>query len=448
MEAIIELLWSISKNKQILEVIRIYLVVIPLTFTCLVIASSPTIFRKDTFSEFLFQVLFVTSQLVLTFTVGAKIIYSVLSPLMAITFFISSLYFLRKWNKNGTLEILQIYMDDRPRSITFFRSSVDMITSCAILACDFKIFPHSFHKTRSFGVGLMDTGIGLFVFAMGVVSRPVTNKRALKSMITQVSVLLVLGIIRTVVLRTIHYSYDVNEYGRDFNSFITLGLTKLIGALLLSIIPAGVPILFSAIAAAVVHEGILQSGMGKYCLSKSVLRISFLEANREGLISITGFVSIYLISVFIGSLISKDQRFNFECYKTMMLKLSAMSVISFILTIFSVFTTDISRRIANFGYITWIVSLSTTLIITYSIALDVMLKAVHNNDRSLPAIFEMVNFNGLIYFLTSNIFTGLVNIYLNPNEKSSTEGICILIIYMILPCMINRLLYVKRIRIS
>ena len=47
--------------------------------------------------------------------------------------------------------------------IKMFRCSVVIITSIAILAVDFKIFPKHNAKTESFGFGLMDVGVGYFI---------------------------------------------------------------------------------------------------------------------------------------------------------------------------------------------------------------------------------------------------------------------------------------------
>lgn len=426
-----------------------FFMVIPLVFTSAsIILTTKTLFRRDSFFEFVFQVLFIVPLLILSFTVGVEFVCCFLSPFFVTAFFLTVVYFLRKWKVNGTFEAMQIYLDDRPRSITFLRAAINMITSCCILACDFKIFPGGLHKTRSYGVGLMDTGIGLFVFSMGIVSKPVRSRKTLKNMLIQVALLLALGSIRTVVIRLIDYHQDEREYGRDLNAFITLGMTKLIGGLLASIFSSGISILLCGLIIAVLHEAILQSGVGDYCTNDKISRISFLEANREGLVSINGFVSLYLISVSIGTIMYKSRYFEFEHFKSTLLRLTILGITAWIFTFVSIYTTGTSRRIANFGYITWVVSLATTTLIISSLLFDVLLKVVHNQDKCLPVIFNIVNYNGLVYFLVSNVLTGFVNIVLSPDKRNTVESICILCIYMTIPCIVNRILYVKRIRIS
>ena len=46
-----------------------------------------------------------------------------------------------------------------------------LTTAACILAVDFQVYPRRFSKTETFGYGLMDIGVGSFVFAGGLVSQ-------------------------------------------------------------------------------------------------------------------------------------------------------------------------------------------------------------------------------------------------------------------------------------
>lgn len=66
--------------------------------------------------------------------------------------------------------------------ITALRTYTNLFTAIAILAVDFSIFPRRFAKTETYGTGLMDIGVGLFVVAHGLTApeaqgKEVANKR-------------------------------------------------------------------------------------------------------------------------------------------------------------------------------------------------------------------------------------------------------------------------------
>lgn len=115
----------------------------------------------------------------------------------------------------------------RPSTFTLMRSTINLLTALCILAIDFESFPKTFRKTRRYGVGLMDVGIGLFVFSMGLVSSRPRKFADLRKMSFTVGCLLILGLARTVVITAIDYHQDEHEYGVHLNAFFTLGLTKL-----------------------------------------------------------------------------------------------------------------------------------------------------------------------------------------------------------------------------
>lgn len=54
--------------------------------------------------------------------------------------------------------------------ITAMRTYTNLFTAIAILAVDFQVFPRRFAKTETYGTGLMDIGVGLFMVAHGLTS--------------------------------------------------------------------------------------------------------------------------------------------------------------------------------------------------------------------------------------------------------------------------------------
>ena len=60
--------------------------------------------------------------------------------------------------------------------LTNFRANVLLSTSICILAVDFAVFPRRFAKTETFGYGLMDAGVGSFIFLAGFLAPEAKNQ--------------------------------------------------------------------------------------------------------------------------------------------------------------------------------------------------------------------------------------------------------------------------------
>ena len=59
-----------------------------------------------------------------------------------------------------------------------------LVTAVCILGVDFPVFPRRFAKTETFGFGLMDIGVGSFIFASGLVSQEARKGIQAKSVLT------------------------------------------------------------------------------------------------------------------------------------------------------------------------------------------------------------------------------------------------------------------------
>jgi len=118
--------------------------------------------------------------------------------------------------------------------VTNYRATALLTTAVCILAVDFPVFPRRFAKTESFGYGLMDVGVGSFVFAAGLVSQEArkgtTGQKSALAHVAKSTLecvpLLVLGFARLVAVKSTDYHEHVSEYGVHWNFFFTLAASK------------------------------------------------------------------------------------------------------------------------------------------------------------------------------------------------------------------------------
>lgn len=93
-----------------------------------------------------------------------------------------------------------------------FRGGLLISTFIAILAVDFHIFPRRFAKTETFGISLMDVGVGMFLLATALTSKLAQSKPNGNSIIkTFISSfhsalpLLIIGIARIISVKSTDY---------------------------------------------------------------------------------------------------------------------------------------------------------------------------------------------------------------------------------------------------
>ncbi|XP_011201748.2 phosphatidylinositol-glycan biosynthesis class W protein [Bactrocera dorsalis] len=357
--------------------------------------------------------------------------------------------------------------------LTLVRAIINLLTAICILAVDFTCFPKDFRKTRRYGAGLMDIGIGLFVFAMGAVSRPPKTPADYKRAMFIVLPLLFLGLSRTLIILHINYNQDVHEYGQHLNAFFTLGLTKLLGSSLSGLVKSGSAHVATGAAIAVMHEFCLQWYISQFVMDAHMPRDAFVPANREGIFSLPGFVVIYLISIAIGKALRvSDGRVS---YKVLLNKLRTFGLASiglWLSVISCIFTISIARVTCNLGYILWILAIALTMIFISMLVFHLVLniswstRASKTTDETytsttpfigsastpgtnvLPTLVEAVNKNGLTFFLLANVLTGFVNMFLEPSERYDNESIFILTIYMLISTGFVQLLHHFSIRLA
>ncbi|KAK3091531.1 hypothetical protein FSP39_020555 [Pinctada imbricata] len=347
--------------------------------------------------------------------------------------------------------------------ISNYRAYTLIYTAISILAVDFPAYPRRLCKAETYGTGLMDTGVGLFIIANAVVSQEarlgyVPNLSLMKTLKSS-SVLFALGCLRLIMTRTVDYHEHVTEYGVHWNFFFTLAAVKIVGNLI-SLITTSVSWGGLSLLMGVGHQLMLSLGGSKYIIHGSDGqggRHGLLDANREGILSALGYISLYFFGIEIGRHIFAHKRNTMSDMLSLLKPLSVLQIILWVGVLFTdTHVEPVSRRFANLSYILWILALSSMLLLQLLIV-DIVTEAMqfskdqkfHLEKRKLiPTLLDAVNYNGLAYFLFSNILTGVVNLCLSTIYQSTFISFLSISLYMITLQCIVVVLYTSKIAIK
>jgi phosphatidylinositol glycan class W len=177
----------------------------------------------------------------------------------------------------------------------------------AILAVDFRIFPRRFAKTETFGVSVMDIGVGTFIVSSAITSKYARGKEKaragseansvasrLSAYSLQHTTVLCLGVGRFVLLKALNYQEHVSEYGVHWNFFVTLFSVWTAVDLLHTLLPRR-SVAVAACAGLVAYQALLlRTPLTAYVMSD--VRDGLLAANKEGIVSLLGYIPLYLLS--------------------------------------------------------------------------------------------------------------------------------------------------------
>lgn len=248
--------------------------------------------------------------------------------------------------------------------ITIHRAAVMLITCLSILAVDFKIFPRKFAKVETWGISLMDLGVGFFVFSSGVVAIKSIKKNYEKESVPffkklilcfkQSYMFFVIGFIRILITKASNYPEHITEYGVHWNFFFTLGFLSLSLVFLQFLRQYLKSYLVIIILLSVCNESLIRTQhVLAYVLNAP--RTNLISANKEGLFSFIGYLIIYLSGIHIGEHIfyrslpsKKDKSMIIYQYKTV-LKMFLYSIFYFIVYFYFLFfgKYPMSRRLVS-----------------------------------------------------------------------------------------------------
>lgn len=381
----------------------------------------------------------------------------------------------------------------RPTYTSLARSLVNMMTAVCILAVDFQCFPRKLAKTETFGFGLMDVGVGLYVFINGLVARDVPRftKANFVSSVQSTWPLFVLGVLRFVVTTEIDYQQHVSEYGVHWNFFLTLACTKILGDLILGLLPDLDHAKFVAIIIMTLYEMSLQLGLGDYLLSKQ--RTNLLEANKEGLGSLAGYVAIYISAAYFKNVLrhveekkseaeeegegakeeeeepakkeedddgeprsKENETIPVKVLAWQTLKLALMSVCLWKMVHVCNNMFGVSRRLANMGYVIWVTATGTAMVALFMLLemffFFVKFDRIKLDDKAPndygPLVLKAINTNGLVFFLVANLLTGLVNLLFQTMLLDAVASLLILVVYMLVICAFQTVCYTYGVKLK
>lgn len=389
--------------------------------------------------------------------------------------------------------------------ITTYRGAMMISTCTSILAVDFPVFPRRFAKTESFGTSLMDMGVGSFVFAAGIVAarQHLKEQRSgspsflarFKTAMRHSLPLFVLGLARLWSVKGLDYAEHVSEYGVHWNFFFTLALLPPVNALLQPILRLTPSYGLLAFIIAVCWEIALYTvpDLKVYIILSERKPDDWLSQNREGVLSLLGYLAIFIGGIGAGTGIlprdpeseeppsekaeqkdtmdedaewlatvlghkaeqrpyqsnqSQLAQFMFELPKTTLGYLIKWTVLWFIACGWSMWRYGprlwASRRMANLPYIVWVCAFNTAQLLLFCAVEKVMFPNLykakdkqterHRARDSTSRVMHAFNRNGLALFLLANLLTGAINMGTETLHMGDVQAMVVLVAYIGVVC--------------
>jgi len=455
--------------------------VLTLVSTCVVLL------RLSHSSSISSEVLLVVAPLFLALTCCSELVYHGLA--LTILAIVAGVYF----RGSSSSSISRTLFDDLPHThphekekaafLTDYKGGVMLMTCMAILMVDFAVFPRSNAKTEEFGLSVMDVGVGAFIVSSGLTSsfarrrqgqgqgQSQRHKARGSSLWTgqffRLAAVLALGVGRTVVLRALAYHEHSSEYGNEWNFFVTLGAVWMTANTLHTIASQrATPVIATAIL--VYYQWKLQadSDLTAYVFDSPRDEMSFVSSNREGIISLLGFLPMFLLSesfarefIFLepddappsssslsfggggggnddanspnASSVSSSER-GLRVARPEMLEGPLLAVFVGGLALYSASTTyqEPSRRLGNLPYVLAVLSMSACVLWVLVVGERVIGpgpgSAVGGGSSSLLKAFSKYQ---LPIFVLANLLTGAVNMAMDTIHASDATALLLLAVY-------------------
>lgn len=355
--------------------------------------------------------------------------------------------------------------------VTIFRVFVNVKTAFSILAVDFSVFPRRYAKTETYGTGVMDIGVGAYVFANALVCPEArrknisgSNMNYITKQLLSVWPLIVLGMGRLVSVKISGYHEHVTEYGVHWNFFFTLAIVRVVASTVLVVLPASQSWVFALLISGLYQFTLETSGLKAFIIHNNDREKDFLHANKEGIFSVMGYVAIYMAGVQVGLYVMQPRSQVRQWLKALFNLLFGSFVCFAILYTCQTFVEPVSRRLANLPFCIWSVAQSLFYMSLFGIADMVILfckrtsgchfvpsswnlcKKQSDSDKKTSEIerhclVQAVSRNQLIFFLLANVLTGLTNSMVDTLSCSNFFSVCVLLSYMFMNCSVIYVLH-------
>ena len=179
----------------------------------------------------------------------------------------------------------------------------------------------------------------------------------------------------------------------------------------------------------------LWHGLQAYVMSPS--REGLIGMNKEGLVSLPGYLAIYLLGLSTGQHIlrvepiskssQEAQRHRDKRRSELGMELFSYAVGWWAaLILCRIYGVNVSRRLANLPYIVWIAAYNTTFLFGYLLISDI--------HPITPPLLEAINRNALAIFLIANLMTGTVNLGIQTMYTGDIMAMAVLIAYSVGIC--------------
>ncbi|XP_041657659.1 phosphatidylinositol-glycan biosynthesis class W protein [Cheilinus undulatus] len=418
--------------------------------------------------------------LVLSCTILSSILLQVILSLIFLLACIIGFIYLKNNHAQSTVSaFLQSHVQfEQVPFVTMFRVFVNVKTAISILAVDFSVFPRRYAKTETYGTGVMDFGVGAYIFANALVcpearGKSISGSRVnhIKKQLLSVWPLVALGLGRLVSVKMTGYHEHVKEYGVHWNFFFTLAIVRVVTSLLLAVLPANQSWVYAILISGFYQFALEKSELKDFILHNNDREKDFIHANKEGIFSVVGYVAIYMAGVQVGLYVMQPRSLVRQWLKALLNLLFACFILYTALWTCQTLIEPVSRCLANLPFCIWSVAQSLLFLSCIGIADIVLLFSKKTSGCHLVpsswnlfkkesdsgkktykverlCLVQAVSRNQLLFFLFANVMTGLTNSLVDTLSCSSVFSVCVLLLYMFVNCFVIYLLHVCGITIK